>query len=119
MYKSMPVSKVCCRCKLEKDVKDNFHYEWNNLSKTISSYCKSCQVAHAKTQYKEFRQQCLFYKGEACEVCGYNKHPEILYLIPKLGSKVKFTQETKDKLDKSKLLCPTCFAEHSLVKKES
>lgn len=112
----MPTVKICPRCKGEKVIKTGFYYKDTNLEKRVSPYCKDCQAKNNKEACREFRKQCLSYKGNKCEVCGYDKYLEVLMLSPKLNNKFKFTEETKVELDRRKLFCPTCLEEALLVK---
>jgi hypothetical protein len=117
MYQSYAERGVffCRRCKKEKTVKE-FHKH--------KGYCKSCINAYTKEQYRNFKQDCIDYKGGKCEICGYNKCIAALDFHHKDPKQKEFRISTlrisnfdKNKgritseLDKCQLLCSNCHRE--------
>lgn len=108
--------KKCPRCKrilslTEFYVKRNRHACW----------CKICSQEEAINRQREFKQQCINYKGGECKQCGYKKcigamdfhHTDPTqkdFAISRLRS-YTFTENIKAELDKCELLCSNCHRE--------
>ena len=64
--------KLCFRCQKELSL-DFFHKDKNNKSHGLSSYCKRCNLSATLEMQRNFKIQCLEYKGFKCEKCRYSK----------------------------------------------
>lgn len=113
--------KTCRLCKTEK------HHSlfYGNINKSFA-YCKECEVKRVKTTQKDFKQNCIDYKGGKCSICGYDKCNAALdfhHLDPTKKdfaiarySKYKSCwinnqEEIKAELDKCILVCSNCHRE--------
>lgn len=113
----LPDRKICSYCKKEK-CNSEFHKKTPNQ---LHSKCKECKTKITKKRRDHFKQQCVDYKGERCQCCGYNACNHALdfhHIDPKVKSfsigawtKTKFTQEVLDELDKCVLVCSNCHRE--------
>ncbi len=116
---SLPDRKICPRCKEDKP--NSEYYKRKNRSHKLYSMCKSCNSKDRLQRQKEFKQQCVDYKGGECQCCGYNDCNSALdfhHVDPKtkkfgIGKcrKTKVTQEVLDELDKCILVCSNCHRE--------
>lgn len=112
--------KLCFNC--SKDLPLNqFHKNKNNKTHGLSSYCKTCNTTLTIKRQREFKIQCLEYKGCKCEICGYSKSIRALefhhkdqnekdFDISRAKLKV-FDDSIKKELDKCLLLCANCHRE--------
>ncbi len=112
--------KLCFNCSRELSL-DKFHKDKNNKTYGLSSYCKECNTILTIKRQREFKIQCLEYKGCKCENCGYSKSIRALefhhrdknqkdFDISKARLKV-FDDSIKKELDKCLLLCANCHRE--------
>ena len=90
----------------------------------IQSYCRKCNHQNTLDRQRDFKKQCVEYKGGKCVVCGYNKYIGALDFhhtdpsIKDFGiSKFRNTSFKKNEviikkeLDKCILVCRNCHAE--------
>ena len=116
---ALPDRKVCSHCKEDKPnsefwIRKNRDYQFHSM-------CKDCNAKDRQERQKDFKQQCVDYKGGECQCCGYNACNHALdfhHIDPKTKSfgisrsrKTKITQEVLDELDKCLLVCSNCHRE--------
>jgi 5-methylcytosine-specific restriction endonuclease McrA len=90
----------------------------------IQSYCRKCNHQNTLDRQRDFKKQCVDYKGGKCVFCGYDKYIGSLdfhHLDPAKKdfglSKVKNTSfnknqdKIKKELDKCILVCRNCHGE--------
>ena len=110
--------KICPKCNTAKKISE-FYKRRHNTS--ASPYCKTCTNDNTVKRQHEFKNKCLQYKGNICEICGYNKYSGALEFhhedpnkkdtnIAKLRSH-PFGNKIKKEIDKCKLLCTNCHRE--------
>jgi hypothetical protein len=112
--------KLCFNCSKELPL-NQFHKNKNNKTHGLSSYCKTCNTTLTIKRQREFKIQCLEYKGCKCERCGYSKSIRALefhhedqtqkdFDISRAKLKI-FNDSIKKELDKCLLLCANCHRE--------
>ena len=112
--------KLCFSCSKELSL-NQFHKDKNNKTYGLSSYCKTCNTTLTIKRQRQFKIQCLEYKGCKCEKCGYSKSIRALEFHHKdpnekdfdiSRAKLKiFDDSIKKELDKCLLLCANCHRE--------
>lgn len=112
--------KLCFKCQKELPL-DLFHRDKNNRSYGLSSYCKKCNLSSTLERQRNFKIQCLEYKGFKCEKCEYSKSIRALEFHHKDQSQKdfeissvrlkSFNDSVKNELDKCILLCANCHRE--------
>ena len=114
----------CPRCKTEKPLTD-FYSRRKKIGNSV--YCKPCTIEQTIDRQRNFKQQCVDYKGGKCEKCGYSKYAGALEFHHKDPSEKDFTlahvkltsfsENIKKELDKCVLLCSNCHRErHAEIK---
>lgn len=110
---------ICPKCKQEK--KDGEYYL--RRDGRPNSYCKDCNLYHAKQRQQKFKYDCVQYKGGKCCKCGYDKCLGSLHFHHRDPngkdlniSQLRFTNfikniKVKEELDKCDLLCANCHGE--------
>ncbi len=112
-----PDKKFCPNCKLVLD-RIMFYKRTNGNSTTN---CKICLNIVTVNRQRKLKQQCLDYKGNKCNRCGYNKcvnamefhhmNPDEKDFNISRIKLLKFTDIVKQELDKCELLCSNCHRE--------
>lgn len=115
---TLPDIKECKRCNTQKP-KEEFYVRRDR--KGLSTYCIECTKAQTLDRQREFKRQCVEYKGNKCEKCGYCKSLSALqfhHIDPTKKdftiankNKTKFSDLIKQELDKCLLVCANCHAE--------
>ena len=109
-------TKMCPKCKLQKNVLTCYYINKNK----IFAWCKECADEIAYQKQIERKKQCVAYKGGKCFICGYNKYIGSLdfhHIDPKEKhfniSKVNSYcfDVIKIELDKCVCLCKNCHCE--------
>jgi hypothetical protein len=98
----------------------------------IQSYCKSCNSKDTAQRLRAFKEKLVEYKGNKCNICGYNKCIAALDLHHRDPSKKEFTfshmkitsfDKNKEllckELDKCDLLCANCHREIHFLENNS
>lgn len=83
------------------------------------SYCRDCHSKKCVDRFRDYKLQCVEYKGGKCIKCGYNNHYSVLDFHHLDPSKKDFTisrsnmsfENLKHELDKTVLLCANCHRE--------
>ena len=114
----MKPTKFCNICQEEKRSEE--FYTRRNLQ-SLSPYCKICTNTQAIKRQRNFKEECVNYKGGKCQHCNYSKYIgalEFHHLDPTkkdfgIGgtSITKFNSDIKIELDKCILLCANCHRE--------
>lgn len=83
--------------------------------------CKTCHNEHSTIRARIFKINCLDYKGNKCEVCGYDKCTGALDFHHLDESKKEFAinrrskstldDDIRSELDKCQVLCANCHRE--------
>jgi len=119
--------KTCPKCKQTLDIK-KFYFRKTPTptprptpTPTPMSYCINCVKTQVSQRQKEFKKQCVNYKGGKCEICDYNRNIAALefhHLNPdekdfEISRQFKqgFNQVVIDELNKCKLVCANCHRE--------
>ena len=118
ILKSSLKEKYCPKCKKTKDKKD-FYNRRNGKGNSV--YCKPCSNLQVRERQRQYKQECISYKGGKCVSCGYNKSIGALEFHHKDPSKKDFSisaqhchsfgEKIKKELDKCILLCANCHRE--------
>ena len=118
-------NQYCCSCNVKLTDENAYNRKIRNI---YSSYCKDCHCKNTLNRRRNFKQNCVDYKGGSCQKCGYNKDLTALefhHLNPEekemLLSKMmnKPWELTKKELDKCVVLCSNCHREeHSIINKK-
>jgi len=131
------MTKVCTKCKIEKDITE-FYCDKRNKN-GFCPQCKKCTLEFHFIQYHKYpqkhrdarsksdrkyrlhqKQQAVDYKGGKCQVCGYNKYLgalEFHHINPEekqhgIGVLMRHQWgEIKSELDKCILVCSNCHKE--------
>tara|TARA_B100001094_G_C17548218_1_gene492430 strand:- start:51 stop:446 length:396 start_codon:yes stop_codon:yes gene_type:complete len=110
----MPIhkEKLCRRC---DTIKESSEFYRRRGGTDLSPYCKACTKEQTVQRQRNFKKQCIEYKGGSCQVCGYSGYDgalEFHHLDPEgkdfAISKARLTtfgDKTKKELDKCVLLC--------------
>lgn len=115
--------KTCPKCNQKKKT-DDFYIRKDRAGKKPQSFCKQCNHENTVSRQRQFKLQCLKYRGNSCSKCGYSKcvaalefhhtDPAQKDFIP---SKFRHTSWEKNKevitkeLDKCVVLCANCHRE--------
>lgn len=112
--------RTCSSCKQRKPLNnDNFSKKLTEKSQ-YGWLCKPCASKRTILRQQVIKQKCLNYKGNKCEVCGYNKSTRALHFHHNNPQTKDFTlgqyrgrswKATKAELDKCMLVCANCHAE--------
>ena len=113
----------CPKCKENKSISEFYSRRGKAGS---SCYCKICSNKQALDRQREFKMNCIKYKGGCCSICGYKKYAGALEFHHKDPSKKDFTianqrlitfdNRIKKELDKCILVCANCHREqHSKI----
>lgn len=115
---SMSDSRKCSKCQVTKTLDCFF------ISKKgkIHSYCRECNKNDIKLRKRNFKTQCLEYKGtKSCIICDYNRCESALSFHHLDPAKKEFTisqikstelnQKIKEELDKCVVVCSNCHHE--------
>ena len=115
---TLPDRKICSSCKKEKP--NSEFYKRQSRYYDFSSKCRSCNLEDTLGRQRDFKQQCVDYKGGECQCCGYNKCNRALefhHIDPKT-KKFAISQYIKsdgysliEELDKCILVCSNCHRE--------
>lgn len=110
-------NKNCSKC---NTVKDNTEF-YIRKNGNLDSYCKACVNKVSKERKHDIKKQCLEYKGNKCEICGYNKCIGALHFHHLSPSEKDFAisnlrsytinDKIKKELDKCQILCANCHSE--------
>lgn len=108
-------NKVCAKCGAEFTIKDTGY---------TRRYCYNCVPFSPKTGAQNrqiIKKWALEYKGNKCEICGYNKCSEALDFHHEIPNEKEFSlsdrnlildwQIIKKELDKCILICANCHRE--------
>ena len=116
---ALPDRKVCPVCKTDKP--NSEFYKRKNRDYDLSSACKACNLQDRINRQRNFKQECVDYKGGECQCCGYNNCNNALdfhHIDPKTKSfgiskqrRTKVTDEIRKELDKCVLVCSNCHRE--------
>ena len=116
---NLPDRKFCPICKQDKP-NDKF-YERKGRQYGLSSMCKDCNLEDKLSRQRNFKQECVDYKGGECQCCGYNSCNSALdfhHIDPKTkkfgiakARRTKLTEEILEELDKCILVCSNCHRE--------
>ena len=106
--------KSCSRCRQNKHISE--------FVGGRSYLCNYCSSKYRKEYQREVKEMCVIYKGNRCEVCGYNKCNASLDFHHLDPSKKDFaistikagelTEKLKMELDKCILICSNCHREY-------
>lgn len=111
-------SRNCPRCKKIVDINDFYQRRGKPNS---STYCKECSNTQTVNRTREFKKNCINYKGGQCSTCGYKKCISALefhhldpnskdFTISHLRA-YSFNERVKCELDKCILVCANCHRE--------
>tara|TARA_R110000787_G_scaffold9510_1_gene33147 strand:- start:446 stop:994 length:549 start_codon:yes stop_codon:yes gene_type:complete len=116
---ALPDRKVCSACKVDKPNAE--FWKRNNREHQLHSMCKDCNLKDRLSRQRDFKQQCVDYKGGECQCCGYNNCNHALdfhHVDPKTKSfgiakarRTKVTKKILEELDKCILVCSNCHRE--------
>jgi hypothetical protein len=108
----------CPKCKENKSISEFYSRRGRAGS---SCYCKACTNSQAIERQRQFKINCIEYKGGCCSICGYNKYAGALEFHHEDASKKNFTianqrlvlfdDRIKKELDKCILVCANCHRE--------
>lgn len=113
----VPDIRCCPKCKKEKHI-SMFYDRKSKIGG--SSYCKECVHINTVERGRFRKQQYISYKGNRCQICGYNKYYgalEFHHLDPtqkefEISSlRFKSFDKVKSELDKCILVCSNCHKE--------
>lgn len=113
---NIATSKKCPRCKRIFDL-DFFYIKKNGKP---CCYCKQCNNIITTNRQKDIKRKCIEYKGNRCQLCGYDKYIEVLSFHHIDPDKKDFTianrkclsmDNLKPELDKCLLVCSNCHIE--------
>lgn len=119
--------RKCPRCLETKSMSEFFNRRGKEGS---SSYCKDCHNCQSVYRQRQFKIECVNYKGGKCENCGYNKCFNALdfhhldrtikeFNISKLRcTNFNKNPQVKIELDKCQLLCANCHREAEFLIQE-
>lgn len=118
-YKDVAEHKICTKCNVLKPKND--FYKKSENSRHTNSYCKECVKNGVTILKRNFKQECINYKGGKCILCEYNKCNSALefhhtnpqekdFHISDSGAH-KLTNKIKLELDKCILVCANCHRE--------
>ncbi len=109
----------CSMCHETKPLVD--FYRKRKESDSPTGYCRTCHGIWTKNRFRRFKQECLDYRGNKCEACGYSRciaSLEFHHLDPSQKDfgmsqtkRVTLTDEIKAELDKCVVLCACCHRE--------
>ncbi len=118
-------TRSCADCGLAKPV-----VEYQRVSRRTGkiilgeSRCCACRAKEQRDNKRALKQQCVDYKGGACEVetCGYSRCIEALsfhhtdpaqkdFSVSQVHYRVNAFERIRAELDKCRLLCRNCHAE--------
>lgn len=115
------MKKICKVCKEEKLKTEFSIIRKKNRPISEHSYCKECLYKDTLKRRRDFKQQCIDYKGNKCSICGYNKCMAALdfhHIDPTQKdfniSKARVcspNDKIKLELDKCLLICSNCHRE--------
>lgn len=106
---------LCCKDKA-------FEHFYLRRDGRPQTYCKDCANQKSAEYARQFKQQCVEYKGGRCEICGYSRCLAALVFHHREPEKKdfgiatrkrakRFDSSIKRELDKCRLLCRNCHAE--------
>lgn len=109
--------RKCPICGIVKDKSNSFAPK----GKYYQAYCKECNSKKSAERARNFKRDCVQYKGGKCENCGYDKCNGALDFHHKDPTQKDFTiayqknrsinDKIKKELDKCSLLCANCHRE--------
>lgn len=115
----LPDRKICSKCKNDKP--NSEFWKRNNRDYQLHSMCKDCNLKDRLSRQRDFKQQCVDYKGGECQCCGYNNCNHALdfhHIDPKTKSfgiakqrRTKVNKKILEELDKCVLVCSNCHRE--------
>ena len=116
----LPDRKPCSTCKQIKS-NDKFYKRGGDREDSLSSMCKDCNLKNKLSRQRNFKQECVDYKGGECQCCGYNTCNQALdfhHIDPKTkkfgiakARRARLTEEVLEELDKCILVCSNCHRE--------
>lgn len=117
IIKAKVYEKICSDCKTLKPLSE--YYLKNKEKQSYNSYCKDCSKTAATKSKRNFKDDCIDYKGGSCINCGYSKcraalefhHLESDLKEFELSRKTNLNNEVKLELDKCILVCANCHRE--------
>lgn len=106
--------RLCNKCKTEKPLSEFFLKN----GKLTHYHCRQCNSDNVAERKREFKRQCVEYRGGVCIDCGFKGHQAVYdfhHLDPtqkdfQFGSigTTKLNDVVKEELDKCVLLCSNC-----------
>ena len=111
--------KVCKKCKVEKSFSEYYKHKQKGKNGQVwpyyDPYCKVCRRDYQKERVQKIKEQCVEYKGGACQHCGIVDHAcvyDFHHIEGKdfsIGKRKNLSFERlKSELDKCELLCANC-----------
>lgn len=118
-HKDIKENKICLKCNILKPNTD--FYKKSENGRHTNSYCKECVKTGVTILKKNFKQECINYKGGKCIICEYNKcnsalefhhiNPEEKDFHISDTTAHKLNNKIKLELDKCILVCANCHRE--------
>lgn len=111
------MTRLCTKCKTTKPIED--FYTKSKSGKTYH-WCRRCMSQVTIDKHRAFKLKALEYKGNKCQICGYNKCIRSLtfHHIDPNEKEFGIARDTsrnwskiQKELDKCMLLCQNCHGE--------
>jgi predicted HNH restriction endonuclease len=113
------MSKFCGKCNERKPLTE-FYSRGGKRIEELTAWCKSCLNALTLERQRERKQEAIEYKGNKCQLCGYDKYKgalEFHHIDPTKkdfalsAGRLTSLEKLKPELDKCVLLCANCHRE--------
>lgn len=112
--------KKCPKCeKILPNTSGYFYYK-NSKHIGLGTYCKKCSNIYTQQKQKDWKVECINYKGGKCKLCKYDRSMEALefhHVDPSKKervlsqSRMANLEKIKSELDKCILVCANCHRE--------